>query len=320
MSGIAVIGAGAFGTSLALTLAQDGSDVALWGRDADDIAEMARARTTGRRLPGFDLPSSLTPVSEIDAVTSPIALLAIPMQSLGTFLAEHPSLRDRTLVACCKGVDRATGLGPVRTIQAVAPDATAALLTGPSFAADIARGLPTALTLAAANMDTATQLQAALSRPTLRLYRTTDTIGAELGGALKNVIALAAGMAIGAGFGDSARAAVIARGFAELTRYATSKGAAMETLQGLSGLGDLVLTCTSEKSRNFTAGLALGRGEAVPAGTTVEGIATAAALADEAQRNSLDLPLTIAIHSVASGTADVAEAVAALLARPPKQE
>jgi glycerol-3-phosphate dehydrogenase (NAD(P)+) len=320
MSEIAILGAGAFGTSLAMALSLNGAAVTLWCRNPEVAENMRNTRTSPPRLPGHNLPKTLSVEHDLTQIQSPTLLLAVPMQSLANFLQTAPDWSQRTLVACCKGIDRQTGLGPFATVKAGAPSADAALLTGPSFAADIAKGLPTALTLAAPTDSEGLTLQNALSRPALRLYRTTDTIGAELGGALKNVIALAAGMAIGAGFGDSARAAVIARGFAEMTRYSMAKGAQPETLQGLSGLGDLVLTCTSEKSRNFSAGVAFGRGETPDMTSTTEGIATAEALAIEAELHHLDMPLTTAIHAVTTGKTDVHDAVGTLLARPVKQE
>ncbi len=318
MNDIAVFGAGAFGTSLAIALSKDGADVALWCRDASVAENMRKSRETGPRLPGLPLPDTLSPTSDIDAAFSEICLIAVPMQALGGFL-KTVNFGDRILVACCKGIDLNTGLGPVATIQSAAPAAKAALLTGPSFAADIALGLPTALTMAAEDEALSDMLQKALSLPVLRLYRTTDTIGAELGGALKNVMALASGMAIGAGFGDSARAAVIARGFAEMLRYAGAKGAMLETLQGLSGLGDLVLTCTSDKSRNFRAGVSFGQGEA-PEAMTIEGIATATAIAKDARTSGLDMPITNAVVAVTTGELDVRMAVEGLLSRPVRKE
>ena len=318
MSQVSVFGAGAFGTSIAIALSKDGADVTLWCRDPDVAASMQTSRTSGPRLPGLPLPDSLRVTSEIETVQANTCLIAVPMQSLRSFL-EAAKLSDGRLVACCKGIDLKTGQGPVATIQGIAPGAIPALLTGPSFAADIARGLPTALTLAAQDDAVARALQTQLSRPMLRLYRTTDTIGAELGGALKNVIALASGMAIGSGFGDSARAAVIARGFAEMARYASAKGALLETLQGLSGLGDLVLTCTSDKSRNFRAGVCFGRGE-TPEAVTIEGIATAAAIARDARSSGIEMPITQAVSAVTNDELDVKAAVESLLSRPFKKE
>lgn len=315
---ISVLGSGAFGTALAVALARDGAEVTLWGRNTDATSLMQRERVAPH-LERASLPDGLTVTSDLSAFDSDVCLIAVPAQAARDFLSEHvKALQKKDLIACSKGIDRKTGLGPVATIAATVPGARAFILTGPSFAADIARGAPTALLLAG---ESGTEdLQRRLSRPALRLYRSDDVIGAELGGALKNVIALAAGMAIGADFGDSARAALIARGFAEMRRVATAKNADLETIQGLSGLGDLVLTCTSEKSRNFTAGIALGQGERPNAGVTVEGIATAEAMVAEADRLSLDLPITRAVDDICRGRRSVPDAAEILLQRPLKEE
>ncbi|MXQ08216.1 NAD(P)H-dependent glycerol-3-phosphate dehydrogenase [Alphaproteobacteria bacterium GH1-50] len=317
MTRISVLGTGAFGTALAIALSRDGTPVTLWGRDGDDLAAMAESRKTGRALPDIELPDSLTLSAEIP--DADIALIAVPAQAARGFLEGHASaLTGQTLITCAKGIERSSGLGPVDVVRDVLPGARAGCLTGPSFATDIARGLPTALVLAMS--DGAKPVQEVLNRPLLRIYRSDDTAGAQLGGASKNVIAIAAGIAIGAGLGDSARASVIARGFAEMVRYATARGALPETLQGLAGLGDLVLTCTSEKSRNFAAGLALGRGEGVPEGVTVEGLATAIALAEETAREDIDMPLAQTVALVAEGRLTIDRAIEALLARPPGKE
>ncbi len=316
---ISVLGAGAFGTSLAIALANGDHSVTLWSRDDDTASDMQLKRVSGPRLPGHRLPESLTVTSDKSAFDASICLIAVPMQSLRGFLDQLPD-GEQALVACCKGVDRSTGLGPVATIQAMRSDARAAILTGPSFADDIARGLPTALVLAANTPETALELQQALTRPALRLYRSTDVTGAELGGALKNVIAIAAGIAIGARLGDSARASVIARGFAEMGRYAAAKGAQLETINGLSGLGDLVLTCTSEKSRNFMAGIALGAGKSAQKSVTVEGLATAPAVAKEAEALGLDLPLIRTVTAVVEGKLNINGAIETLMARPVGKE
>lgn len=314
---IAVLGGGAFGTALALALSRDGTDVSLWTRDTADADTMRATRRTGRRLPGLDLPDSLTIAQTIP--DAEITLVAVPAQTVRTFLTEHAgTLATRTLISCAKGVERGTNCGPVDVIRSVLPDARAGCLTGPSFAVDIARGLPTALVLAMEG-DSA-KVQAALTRPTFRIYRTSDIVGAQLGGALKNIIAIAAGIAIGAGLGDSARASVIARGFAEMSRFARRKGAETETIQGLSGLGDLVLTCTSEKSRNFAAGQTLGRGHSLDPEITVEGIATAQAVSVEARALDIPMPLTDAIAAVTEGKLDIATAIETLLARPAGKE
>lgn len=317
---ISVLGAGAFGTALAVSLAQNGP-VTLWARDPAQAAQMAEARMNARRLPGVRLPDTVTVTADLDAAMADVVLLAIPMQQTAAFLAQNTGrLAGKALVACSKGIDLATGQGPTALIATTCPGAIPAVLTGPSFAADIARGLPTALTLACADAAAGTALQHALSTPTLRLYRTTDTTGAELGGALKNVIAIAAGVVIGAGLGDSARAALMTRGFAEMTRLATAFGAHPDTLMGLSGFGDLVLTCTSAQSRNFRFGQALGAAGSFDAEATIEGVATARAATALAARHGIDMPVTQMVAALVAGAINVENAVQALLSRPLKQE
>lgn len=311
---VAILGNGAFGSALAIALARDGHLVTLWGRNVTSIENMQVTRRSGMHLLGYDLPESLNVTSNLSTIRAQTCLFAVPMQSLAEVAGALPFDFD-SAVACCKGIDNKTGLGPVRTLEHLYPDKKCAILTGPSFAADIASGLPTALVLASQNESAAKQLQDTLARPLLRIYRSTDVVGAELGGGLKNVIALAAGMTLGAGLGDSARASVISRGFSEMVRYATARGAALETLQGLSGLGDLVLTCTSEKSRNFMAGIAFGQAQAPSAGT-VEGLLTAQAVAREATKMDLDLPLISTVSSVVTGQLDISNAIATLLSRP----
>ena len=349
MTAICVLGAGAFGTALAIALSSGGGAVRLWARDPEAVRLMDATRVNAARLPGVILPQSLEVTADLGAaLSSRTVLLAVPMQSLAGLLAlpafdavrgapvTREGARDgegvragegeragedepRCFVACAKGVDLESGLGPTGVIAAACPGVVGAILTGPSFAADIARGLPTALTLACADPRAGAALQARLSTPQLRLYLSRDTVGAELGGALKNVVALAAGVAIGAGFGESARAAVITRGFAEIRRFAEAAGADPDTLNGLSGLGDLTLTATSESSRNYRAGLALGRGEGVPQGTT-EGVATAAAVARLAVARGIAMPLTAMVAALTRGEVSAGEAAAALLARPLKAE
>jgi glycerol-3-phosphate dehydrogenase (NAD(P)+) len=246
-------------------------------------------------------------------------LLAVPVQALRGFLAQNgAAFEGRTVVSCGKGIDRETGLRPSELIARACPAAKVAALTGPSFAEDIAAGLPTALTLAVA--EDGGGLQARLSTGGLRLYLTHDLVGAELGGALKNVIALAAGITIGAGLGESARAAVVTRGFAEITRFAVSEGAAPETMAGLCGFGDLLLTCTSPKSRNFAAGLAVGAGQPPARGVTVEGLATAEAIAAIASARGIDMPLSATVAAVTHGRMTVAEAAELLMSRPLRKE
>ncbi|MBV1867271.1 MAG: NAD(P)-dependent glycerol-3-phosphate dehydrogenase [Marinosulfonomonas sp.] len=320
MSDITVLGAGAFGTALAISLARDGSSVSLVARNADHAKDMAATRENTARLPGHRFPASLTPTTDTTNPT-PICLMAVPAQSLATYLGRiAPDLAGREIVACCKGIDLTTGLGPTAIIAKSCPDAVAAILSGPSFAVDIAAGLPTALTIATADSSDATRLQAALSTSNLRLYTSTDVIGTELGGALKNVIAIAAGVAIGAGLGESARAALMTRGYAEMKRFAQSYGADPATLSGLSGLGDLVLTSTSEKSRNYSFGLALGAGQGADTSKTVEGLATAKIVSNIGKQRAIDMPVTNVVGALVEDRLTVSQAVEMLLSRPLRKE
>ncbi|MEI4485443.1 NAD(P)H-dependent glycerol-3-phosphate dehydrogenase [Frigidibacter sp. MR17.14] len=317
---ISVLGAGAFGGALAVALARSGQAVTLWARSGTGAMDAARALP---RLPGVTLPEGVAVEADLGralAGDGPV-LLALPMQATAGFLEAHGAgLAGRPVVACSKGIDLGTLEGPSAVIARLCPGAVPAVLTGPSFAADIARGLPTALTLATADAGVGAALQRALSTPVLRLYLSDDPKGAELGGALKNVVAIAAGVAIGAGLGDSARAALMTRGFAEMSRIAVHLGARAETLAGLSGFGDLVLTCTSDGSRNFRFGLALGRGEGFDPTVTVEGLATAEAVVKLAAREGVEMPVAGMVAALARGRITVAEAAEALLTRPLRKE
>lgn len=310
---IGVLGAGAFGTALAITLAQTGRLVCLWGRDKDMMERIAAFRTSPR-LPGVTLPDSIAPTGDAAMLADCEALiLAVPMQQLAAALADL-ALSPRHAVAACKGVDLTTLDGPTAIIERALPMAQAAILSGPSFAADIARGLPTALSLGCADDAVGVTLQDQLSTATLRIYRTTDVVGVELGGALKNVIAIACGAAIGAGLGDSARAALMTRGMAEMLRLATAMGARPETLMGLSGLGDLALTCASPQSRNFALGHAIGAGTDAPTALS-EGAATAQAALALADDRGVDLPITRVTAALVKGDLTVKDAMRDLLDR-----
>ena len=319
---IAVCGSGAFGTALAISIAAKGTEVLMWSRDAEHVAEMAKARENARRLPDLPFPDTLQVTADINDIPAGIpVLLSIPMQKLRDMIGAHgAALEGRPLVACCKGVELTSGLGPTSLLAELVPSATPAILTGPSFAADIARGLPTAVTLACADAELCKDLQEQLTTPTLRLYRTTDTTGAELGGALKNVIAIAAGTVMGAGLGESARAAIMTRGYAEMQRMALALGAQPETLAGLSGFGDLTLTCTSAQSRNYSFGLSLGRGEGFDGSITVEGAATARAVQTRAQEMQIDMPITSAVVALLDGDHKLRDLMDRLLSRPLKEE
>lgn len=312
---IGIAGAGTFGLALAVALGRDGREVVLWARDT---TELGKTRRNEARLPGVVLPDLVSVRPDIDALRSAdTVLLVVPMQALHAFLAGAKQCLDGLpLVACCKGVDLQSLRGPSDVIAEACPRSAVSVLTGPSFAADIARGLPTALTLAGGSEEQ----QRLLSTPVLRLYLSSDIVGAELGGALKNVIAIAAGVVIGAGLGESARAALMTRGFAEMQRFALMRGARAETLAGLSGFGDLVLTATSEQSRNFRFGLALGQGTSFDPTATVEGVATARAIAQIAARDGLDMPITRMIAALVSGEVGLPEAITSLMTRPLKKE
>lgn len=319
---VAVIGAGAFGTALAISLASKSESVTLWGRDEAAMQAMQHTRENAGRLAGVTLPDHILATSKIGNLAEiETVLLSIPMQKLGGFLAEHADdLNGKTLIACCKGIDLTTTTGPSAIIAAHCPDSVVAVLTGPSFAADIARGMPTALTLACTDDTAGTTLQKSLTTPNLRLYRTQDVIGAELGGALKNVIAIACGAVMGAKLGESARAALMTRGYAEMVRLAVALGAKPETLAGLSGFGDLALTCTSDTSRNYRFGLSLGRNEPFDATITVEGAATAIAAKALAKTLNVEMPITNVVAALASEEISVQDALKSLLSRPLKEE
>ena len=322
---IAVIGAGAWGVALANVAARAGHDVALWARDPEHVADM-RARRESRRLPGVALEARVRPESDLAVVgDADLVLMVTPAQALDEAAARlAPHLRAGVpLTLCAKGIERATRRFVSEITAARLPENPPAVLSGPSFAADVSRGLPTAVTLAAGHEDLARQIAAALTTPNFRLYHTTDLRGVEIGGAAKNVLAIACGAAVGRGLGASASAALVARGFAELRRFGAAWGARPETLMGLSGLGDLVLTCGSEQSRNFALGLALGRGEA-PAGAAhgklAEGAATAPVLVDMAREKGVDMPIAASVEALLAGRISIDRAIETLMSRPSKAE
>lgn len=318
---IGIAGSGAFGTALATSLARNGP-VTLWSRSKDQVADICQNGRNSARLPGIDLPDEVTATTDFGAIADADAvLLAVPMQHMRGILTANADRLGRTpLVACCKGIELKTGKGPVSVISDTVPDAVPALLTGPSFASEIARGLPTAMTLACSDPTIGGQLQKLLSTETIRLYRTTDTTGAEIGGALKNVMAIACGAVIGAGLGNSARAALMTRGYAEMVRMAAVLGAHPDTLAGLSGFGDLALTCTSEQSRNFRLGLAIGRGDAFDKSFTVEGAATARAVAEQSKSMNIEMPITESVVALLDRKQTLNQVVSQLLNRSLKEE
>jgi glycerol-3-phosphate dehydrogenase (NAD(P)+) len=317
---IGVMGAGAFGTALAVVQAEAGREVVLWGRDPAAMRAAQSARLVPR-LPGTKLPDRLACTGRVaDLAGAEAVLVAVPAQATGAVLVEHASdLPDVPLVLCAKGIEAASLRLQTEIAVNAAPRHALAALTGPGFAGEIAAGLPTALTLACADPARGRALQEALSTARLRLYLGDDVTGTQLGGALKNVVAIACGMVEGARLGASARAALMTRGFAEMARLAVAMGARSETLAGLSGLGDLSLTCNSGQSRNFAAGVAIGSGAARPGGT-VEGVATARAACRLAARHEVEMPIAAAVADVLEGKLTLGEAMDSLLARPLRDE
>lgn len=317
---LSVLGSGAFGTALAIAIAQKGMHVTLWSRSKDAARDMHDTRENAARLAGHRFPDTLSVTDDIALATqNDILLLAVPMQQLRSLVQQYKTIfQGKTLVACCKGIELNSGAGPCDILGEYAEKI--ALLTGPSFAHDIAKGLPTALVLACDDDTLGRHLQETISTPTLRLYTSPDLVGAELGGALKNVIAIACGATIGAGLGDSARAALMTRGFAEMQRMSIALGGSAATLAGLSGFGDLSLTCMSEGSRNYRFGFALGQGQDFDPSITVEGVATAKATLTKAKSLGIEMPITACVDGLASGKLDVDTAMKLLLSRPQKEE
>jgi glycerol-3-phosphate dehydrogenase (NAD(P)+) len=323
---IGVAGAGAWGTALANAAASTGNDVVLWMRNAEQAASLAATHENQRFLPGISLHRRIRPTADLAALAETRAVLLVtPAQTtrdMSTALAGVlPS--QTPLVLCAKGIERGTGAFLCDVVAEVRPGSPVAILSGPSFAHDVARGLPTAVTLACADSAFAEEIATALSGPTFRVYHRSDMRGVEIGGAAKNVLAIACGAVVGRGLGESAKAALIARGFAELLRFARAYGGEAETLMGLSGLGDLVLTCSSAQSRNFAFGQRLGQGlstEEASGGKLVEGATTASALVALARAKHVDMPIAEAVEQVLSGAWTIDQAVDALMNRPVKSE
>ena len=322
---IGVVGAGAWGLALANAAASAGRSVAVWDNDATAMRELARTRRSAR-LPGVELAAAVRVSADLNGLEpSDAVLTAVPAQATRQAAKSIAAAlsRPRPLVACAKGIERGSERFMTEVLSEAAPGWPSAILSGPSFAIDVAAGLPTAVTLASADEELARALCAALRGPNLRLYHSTDVRGVEIGGAAKNVLAIACGVAAGLGLGASAGAALTARGFAELRRFGEAFGARPNTLMGLSGLGDLVLTCSSAQSRNFAFGRALGQGRGVAeagAGQLAEGVFTASALMRMARSRGVDMPISATVEALREGTIDARAAVGALLARPPKGE
>jgi glycerol-3-phosphate dehydrogenase (NAD(P)+) len=319
---VAVIGAGAYGTALADVAARAGRDVVLYARSAAAAEQMQILRES-QRLPGVAIDASVFVTADLAlAARADIILLTVPSQQLREALTSLAPLLPKGIpvVACAKGIERGSHKFMTEVIEDVAPSATAAILSGPNFADDVARGLPTAVTLACADEAIAIDLVQALGSATFRPYHSTDVRGVEIGGAAKNVLAIAAGIVAGKQLGASALAALTTRGFSELLRLGRACGARNETLSGLSGLGDLILSCSSAQSRNFSLGAALGRGEQPARGKLAEGEFTAPVLIELAASKHVDMPVAGAVAAILAGTATIDEAIEGLLTRPFKAE
>lgn len=328
LQSVGIIGAGAWGTALAVTSRRAGREVLIWAYEQDTVAAINRDHRNETYLPNVSLDKAIEATQRLNEVaTCDFLLLATPAQHVRKIAGElAPYLKEaQPLVICCKGLEQASGKLISQVIDEVAPSAQIAVLSGPSFAAEVARGLPAAVTLATAEERLGQALAYALSHSAFRCYWSDDVAGAELGGAVKNVYAIAAGIVAGKQFGASAHAALVTRGFAEMMRFGAALGARRETLTGLSGLGDLVLTCGSAQSRNMSLGIELGRGKSLHAvlgkrQSVTEGVYTASALVEMAAARDIDMPIAQAVHAVISGLATVDEAIEALLARPLRAE
>lgn len=319
-----VLGGGAWGTALAQLLGANGDEVRLWALEPEVVTAINADHVNPLYLPGLPLsPSIIATADMADMADCDLLLVVSPAQHLRAVIAQAPARVP--LVLCSKGIEAGTGLLMSEVVAEVRPQAPVAVLSGPTFAHEVARGLPTAITLACTDAALGNRIAARIARPAFRPYLSDDVIGAEIGGAVKNVLAIACGVSEGAGLGLNARAALISRGFAEMTRFGLARGARAETLAGLSGLGDLVLTCSSTDSRNFTFGKGLGEGRApsellANRRTVAEGAFTAPVLLAAARAAGVDMPVVEAVCGLIEGAAPLAQVIDALLARPLRAE
>ena len=322
---ISVLGGGAWGTALAQTCARARRDVTLWEFDAGNAEHLASKRES-RFLPGVRLEDSIKVTRALaEASRSEAILLVVPAQAMRSVIKSlaQTMAADTPLIACAKGIEHGTHKFMTEIVAECAPSAVPAVLSGPSFAADVARGLPTAVTLAAADVQVAQALAQAIASASFRPYHSPDVRGVEIGGATKNVLAIASGIVTGRGLGASASAALTTRGFAELVRFGKAYGAKPETMTGLSGLGDLILTCSSPQSRNFSFGVALGKGErpdGAAHGKLAEGAFTAPVLLEMAREKNIEMPIATAVAAILAGKLSVDAAIESLLTRPIKAE
>ena len=324
----AIIGAGAWGTALAGLWAKNGQRIVLWGHNADRIARMQKIRENSDYLPGLKLPDSVYITSELtDCVEADLIVLATPSTALRKIAADVAKVIGATpvLLSCAKGIEHGSGMRMTEVLREAFPQNKIALLSGPNLATEVAKNLPTATVIACDDDDCVASLQTALGSPRFRVYTSPDVISTELGGALKNVFAIAAGISDGLGLGDNAKAALVTRSLAELVRFGVSMGGTTNAFYGLSGAGDLILTCYSEHSRNHTVGKRLGRGEPLPdiiasTKTVAEGIPTARSAWECARRLNVATPITDQVYSILYERKKPAVALEELLKREPKPE
>ncbi|WP_242127597.1 NAD(P)H-dependent glycerol-3-phosphate dehydrogenase [Sphingobium sp. Sx8-8] len=319
-----VIGGGAWGTALAQTLAAEGRHVRLWALEPDVVEAVNSVRQNPLYLPGIPLHAAIEATGDMAAMADrDILLIVSPAQHLRSVVAQVPA--GTPLILCSKGIEAGTGLLMSEVAAQAQPASPIAVLSGPTFAHEVAKGLPTAITLACADAGLAARIAARIARPAFRPYLSDDVVGAEIGGAVKNVLAIACGVAEGAGLGLNARASLISRGFAEMTRFGLARGARPETLSGLSGLGDLVLTCSSTNSRNFSLGKGLGEGRSAKdllsnRRTVAEGAFTAPVLREAARAAKVEMPVVEAVCALLEDAAPLGRVMDALLARPLRAE
>ena len=325
---VGVIGAGSWGTALAATIAKGGCNVVLWARSAEHATEIASTRENEKYLPGIKLPDSIEVTSDINAFADcDIVLMVSPAQAQRTIMSQFAKVLKKGIPAliCSKGIEQSSNLFMSDVLAQVAPDLEPYVLSGPSFAADVVRGLPTAVTLAGPNIKEAKQVAETIGHANFRIYASDDILGVQIGGAVKNVLAIACGISDGKKLGESCRAALITRAFSELTRLGKVLGAHPETLVGLSGFGDLSLTCSSPKSRNYSLGFRLGQGETLQdilgsRNTVSEGVFTASVVVNIARKNNIEMPICEAVHAIVDGQSDPDAELARLLARPMRAE
>ncbi|MGC3989350.1 MAG: NAD(P)H-dependent glycerol-3-phosphate dehydrogenase [Chthoniobacteraceae bacterium] len=326
---IGILGAGSWGTALGILLAKNGSDVALWGHQAEHIATMSRTRTNEAYLPGVPLPDNLSPTTELEALADAHVILVVTpsraLREVSERLAHVTTGAGQVLVSCTKGIERGSGLRMSEVLAQLFPAAKVAALSGPSHAEEVGRGMPTAIVLACGDEMAAQEMQRMFNSPSFRTYTSGDVAGVELGGALKNIFALGAGVCDGLGLGDNSKAALITRSLAELIRLGTALGGRAETFQGLSGIGDLMVTCFSRHSRNRMVGERLGRGEALADITAsmnmvAEGVPTTRSAYEQAQAAKLSTPIIGQIHRILYEGLSPKQAIRELMERDPKPE